>query len=73
MPGSRLRLAGRQGKPGHSHHKDEPQNYKGSSAGCNEYRSDSFHHAPFRNYLHLRAESTPCQAHTRDFGLYRWG
>jgi len=31
-PAGRLRFEGRQDKPGHPHHKDEPQNYKGNNA-----------------------------------------
>ena len=45
-PGGRLRLAENLDKPAHRHRNDEPQNYKGKSPGTNEYRSDSFHHAP---------------------------
>jgi len=45
-PGGRLRLAETLDKPAHRHRNDEPQNYKGKSSGTNEYRSDSFHHAP---------------------------
>ena len=45
-PGGRLRLTENLDKPAHRHRNDEPQNYKGKSPGTNEYRSDSFHHAP---------------------------
>ena len=45
-PGGRLRLAENLDKPAHRHRNDEPQNYKGKSPGTNEYRSNSFHHAP---------------------------
>jgi len=72
-PLGRLRLPGSLDKPARRHHKDERHNYKGNSPGTNEYRSESFHHATYRDCLHLPAESTPCQTHTRDFGLFRPG
>jgi hypothetical protein len=49
-PAGRLRSEGRRDKPARPHHKDEPQNYKGNNSDSNEYRSDSFHHAPYRDY-----------------------
>jgi hypothetical protein len=38
-------------KPAHRHHNEKPQKYKGNKTGSNEYRSDNFHHAPYRDYL----------------------
>jgi len=58
-PAGRLRLEERLDKPAHSHHNDERQNYKGNSDNSNEYRSDTFHPAPYRDYLHLLVESNP--------------
>jgi hypothetical protein len=66
-------LAGSLDKPARSHHNDEPHNYGSKSADTNEYRSESFHHVPYRGYLHLPAESTSRQTYTRDLGLLRRG
>ena len=45
-PAGRLRSAENLDKPADRYHQDEPQNYTDKSPGTNEYRSNSFHHAP---------------------------
>ena len=52
LPAGRLRLEVRPDKKGHPQRKEDPQKYKGNSAGTNEHRSDSH-----RDYLHLPVES----------------
>ena len=75
-PAGRLRLEVRRDKKGQPQRKEDPQKYKGNSAGTNEYRNDSH-----RDYLHLPVASTPrwfesrspCHDHARDLGLFRRG
>jgi hypothetical protein len=43
-PSRESRSGGKHDEPGHPHHKDERQNYRGDKADTNEYHSDSFHH-----------------------------
>jgi hypothetical protein len=48
-------LKKRQDKPDHrNQYKNDPQKYKGNNGDSNDYRSESFHHAPIvitSNYL----------------------
>ena len=75
-PAGRLRLEVRRDKKGQPQRKEDPQKYKGNSAGTNEYRNDShrdYLHLPGESTPRLVAESTPGQAHTRDLSLFRRG
>ncbi len=58
-PAGRLRLEVRQDKPYHHQHQDDRQKHKGNNDDSNDYRTECFHHAPYRDYVHLPVESTP--------------
>jgi hypothetical protein len=52
-PGGRLRLQERQDRPGQHRRQDNPQKYNGDNNGSNDYRSESFHHFPYLDYVQL--------------------
>src|SRR6266516_1521225 len=61
-PAGRPRLEGRRDKPGHPHHKDEPQNYKGNNADSARVLAQARQEAPEASCTSRTAGQTEGQA-----------